>query len=86
MLLSVYLCLWFDSHSFACSGISVLLLHVRKETDGRGALGKQSEEVETTGERETDKGVERIWQKGACFFHVRGVGIQDILCPTLEGS
>lgn len=34
--------------------------------------------------RETDKGVERIWQRGECFFHVRGVGIQDILCPAPE--
>lgn len=31
--LSVYPCLWFDSNSFACSGMSVLLLHVRRERE-----------------------------------------------------
>lgn len=67
--------------------MSVLLLHVRKETEwAGGALGKQSEEVETTWRARNRQRCGENLAKGRMFFHVRGVGIQDILCPAPEGS
>ena len=52
---------------------------------GVGALGKQrSAEVETRWRVRNRKRCGEDLAKWRLFFHVRGVGIQDILCPAPE--
>lgn len=49
---------------------------------GVGALGKQGGAVETRWRARNRQRCGENLAAGGMFFHVSGVGIQDILCPA----